>query len=38
MKLSETRQIAYLALGLFVVWLLVALLDTAALWVRGLPQ
>lgn len=38
MKLSESRQIAYLALGLFVVWLVVAMLDTAALWLRGLPQ
>lgn len=35
MKMTENRQIAYLALGLFLVWLLVALLDTAAWWFRG---
>ncbi|GIW33753.1 MAG: hypothetical protein KatS3mg072_1086 [Meiothermus sp.] len=36
MKMPLRREMALTAAGLFLVWLLVALLDTAALWLRGL--
>lgn len=38
MKIPLSREVAYTAVGLFVAWLLVVLLDTAALWARGLGQ
>lgn len=38
MKMPLSREVAYTAAGLFIVWLLVVLLDTAAMWVRGLGQ
>ncbi len=36
MKMPLTREIALAAAGLFLVWLLVVLIDSAALWLRGL--
>lgn len=37
-KMPLSREVAYAAVGLFLVWLLVLGLDTAALWLRGLPH
>jgi len=37
-KMPLSREVAYTAAGLFIAWLLVFLLDTAALWGRGLGQ
>ncbi len=38
MKLPLSREIVYAAVGLVLVWLVVVALDTAALWLRGLPH
>lgn len=38
MKMPLSREVAYAAVGLFIAWLLVVLLDTAAMWARGLGQ
>lgn len=35
MKMPLSREVAYTTAGLFLVWLLVVLLDAAALWARG---